>query len=132
MSKRRGMDLGGESHSRRYSQGLLAGVTGLIVVVAMVLILASTELFARFVEPKPVAGPDVEELDPHLGWIPRPGTWRIVTPEFTNVWSVNSLTMAGPEVTDADLHAPVRVLALGRFPHICNRRFDQPGVAGTP
>lgn len=107
------MIAGSTPGSRRYSKGVLAAVAGLIVVLAMLLVLAGAELVARYMEQKPVAEPDVEQLDPHLGWIPRPGTWRVITPEFTNDWFVNSLTMNDREVTDADLHAPVRILALG-------------------
>jgi hypothetical protein len=95
------------------SKLLVACVTALIVVVAMVLLFAGAELIARIAEPKSVVGPEVDQLDPHLGWIPRPGTWRVVTPEFTNDWSVDSLTMNDREVTDADLDKPVRILSLG-------------------
>jgi hypothetical protein len=99
--------------SRHHSKSLLAGVAALMVVVATVLTVAGAELTARFREPKPVARPDMAQLDPSLGWIPRPGTWRVVTPEFTNDWSVDSLTMNDREVTSADLQARVRIIALG-------------------
>ena len=95
------------------SRVLLGSVTGLIVAMAMVLVVGGSELTARLVEPKPVAGPDVVQRDPHLGSIPRPGTWRAIDPEFTNDWSIDSLTMNDREVTDDDLHKPVRVLSLG-------------------
>lgn len=98
--------------SRRYSKPLLAGVTALIVVLAMTLVLAGAELVARYIDPTPVEL-DVAQLDPRLGWISRPGAWRVVTPEFANDWSVDFWTMNDREVTDADLHAPVRILALG-------------------
>lgn len=97
----------------RYSKRVLAGLTSLISVLLIALVFVGAELTACFIEPKPVAGQDVAQLDPHLGWIPRPGTWHIATPEFTNDWSVNSLTMNDREVTDTDLAAPVRILALG-------------------
>ena len=52
---------------RHYSKPLLAGVTGLIVVVAMALLVGSAELIARFLEPRAMEHANVNQPDPVLG-----------------------------------------------------------------
>ena len=91
----------------------------LFVALLILFLLASTiaigvgaELIARSLEP--TAEGDITQLDDaNLGWLPKPGIYKITTPEFTVSASVNALNMNDREITEADLQKENRVIAVG-------------------
>jgi lysophospholipase L1-like esterase len=78
----------------------------------MLLIVAAAEMTARFLEPR-TEGFLTNVEDPQLGWLPKPGKYKIVTSEYSATYSINSLNMDDREFADADLQLANRILALG-------------------
>jgi lysophospholipase L1-like esterase len=73
---------------------------------------AAAELIARSLEP--TAEGDIAQLDDaDLGWLPKPGNYKITTPEFTVTASINALNMNDRELTETDPQNENRVLAVG-------------------
>ena len=72
----------------------------------------AAEFAARASEPKE-SGTYENVPDPRLGWVPKRGDQTIVTSEFKNSVSINSLHMNDSEWSADDLRRPNRILALG-------------------
>jgi lysophospholipase L1-like esterase len=85
----------------------------LFVLASTALIAGAAELASRFLEPK-VEGRDVVHLkDPTLGWLPKPGRYKITRSEFNVDVSINALNMNDREVSESDLKRENRILVLG-------------------
>lgn len=101
-----------ESRQRKWFVAMLL----VIVLASVVLIAGAAELISRTLEAKtgPHLGWSVSGLhDPHLGWLPKPGNYKITTAEYNSTVSINSLNMNDREVTRSDLQRENRILALG-------------------
>jgi lysophospholipase L1-like esterase len=83
-----------------------------VVLLASLAVAATAEMVARYIEPKS-EGAIVNLPEPTLGWVPRPGQYRVSTPEFTMTASINALGMNDRELTDADRERMNRILVLG-------------------
>src|SRR5262245_14523296 len=98
--------------SKQYSLRLMYIVVGVLVFIFAVLMLVAAELWARSVEPEIMITAE-NVPDPQLGWLPKPGNYRHVTPEFDIPISVNSLNMNDREYGPADLVSTNRILVVG-------------------
>src|SRR5262249_47600217 len=97
-----------ESRQRKWFVAMLL----VIVLASVVLIAGAAELISRTLETKTEGG--VSQLnDPHLGWLPKPGNYKITTAEYSSTVSINSLNMNDREVIRSDLQRENRILALG-------------------
>src|SRR5262245_6413543 len=97
-----------ESRQRKWFVVMLA----LIPLSSAILIAGAAELISRSLELK--AEGDLSNLeDPNLGWLPKPGEYKLTSPEFSTNLSINSLNMNDREVTQSDLQRDNRILALG-------------------
>jgi hypothetical protein len=98
------------SHQRKWFVVML--VPMLISLSSVILITAAAELVSRSFETK-VEG-DVSNLeDPNLGWLPKPGEYKVTTSEYSMNVSINSLNMNDREVTQSDVQSDNRILVLG-------------------
>lgn len=97
----------------RFSNRALALASFAIVAAAMLLILASAELTARYLEPKPAARASIFQPHSALGWLPKPGHFTVAAPEFSFDATINALNMNDREIGAADLALSQRILVLG-------------------
>jgi lysophospholipase L1-like esterase len=96
-----------ESRQRKWFVVMLV----LMLLSSAILIAGAAELISRSLEPKVEEPPLLN--DPKLGWLLKPGNYKVTTPEFSTNVSINSLNMNDREVTQSDLQSKNRILALG-------------------
>jgi hypothetical protein len=99
--------------SPRFSNRVLAWSSAVIVLIIILLILTCAEMIARHAEQIGSSGGLQYQPDPQMGWLPKPGKYKITTPEFAVDASINSLNMNDREFNQSDLALPYRILALG-------------------
>jgi lysophospholipase L1-like esterase len=88
---------------------LLVGVMLLGVTIA---IAGAAELIARSLEIKSEGS--IPQLDdPALGWLPKPGNYKLTTEEYSVTAAINALNMNDRENTDSDLQSENRILVVG-------------------
>jgi lysophospholipase L1-like esterase len=84
----------------------------LIPLLSAILIVGAAELISQSLEPKAEGGVSNFE-DPKLGWLPKPGEYKVTSSEYNTNVSINALNMNDREVTQSDLQNDNRILVLG-------------------